>query len=70
MASGDYYWPLVTTAGSSSYTWNGGGSYTLSLPPVTYTSGYSTNPPPRDPTVLEWLDSEVEKVCKLARAVA
>ena len=61
--NGSVMWPVVfTTGGSSSsgnYVYSGGGSGGGS-------GGY-TAPAPRPPTALEWLDAEIEKVCKLAR---
>ena len=49
-------------------TWTGsGGGYTQGVTYISSGSGGWTAPAPRTPTALEWLDAEVEKVCKLAR---
>jgi len=58
-------------------TANTSGSYTYTYP-VTITSGGTIGgggggggyvpAPPREPTVLEWLDAEVERTCALARS--
>ena len=49
-------WAYNTASSSATYTM-----------PVMYYSGGSTMPAPRPQTALEWLDAEVEAVCKLAR---
>jgi hypothetical protein len=55
------YWVRTTTNTTTiPYSWNG--TYTA------ITGGGYSAPPPRMPTALEWLDAEVESVCKLARA--
>lgn len=57
MASGD--WAASNVSSSSSYT--------LTAPVTYYASGGITMPAPRPQTALEWLDAEIEAVCKLAR---
>jgi hypothetical protein len=48
-----------TTAGATLYS-----SYTA---PMVFTGGYAASPAPRPKTALEWLDDEIQAVCKLAR---
>lgn len=45
------------------YTYN----TTTTAPYLTGTGTYSFSSPQREPTHLEWLNTEVEKVCKLGR---
>jgi hypothetical protein len=65
MAAGDF-WPQnwATTLSSSAST------YTYTMSPLTVYSGGTSLPVPRPQTALEWLDAEVEAVCKLARQAA
>lgn len=56
-------WAYNTVSSSSSAT------YTFTAPMTYYSSG-STAPVPRPKTALEWLDDEIEAVCKLARQAA
>jgi hypothetical protein len=70
MAVTDWPYNYATTNTTLSFT----PSITVGSSSVPYivTSGGAggggwTAPAPRDPTALEWLDAEVEKVCKLAR---
>lgn len=68
MAAGDTWaYNVTSTATTTTYplqltggTWTG--------PVTVYSSGGSTMPAPRPQTALEWLDAEIEAVCKLARA--
>lgn len=63
----------LTTAGSGSTTrpvviTSGGGCNSTNYVTASGGSGGGwTSPDPRTPTALEWLDAEVESVCKLAR---
>lgn len=66
-ANGGDCWPAVTTGGGSwTLTTTTGTSYVYPGTFAISSGGYSV-PPPRTPTTLEWLDAEVESVCKLAR---
>ena len=65
-------WPLVTTVssgGGSNYVYTTSSSTAWTMP-VTYYSAGGTNPVPRPQTALEWLDAEIEGICKLARMAA
>ena len=60
-------WPqqwMYNTVSSS------GTTYTMTAPLTVYSGGAGggyTAPAPRKQTALEWLDAEIEAVCKLAR---
>lgn len=55
-------WAYSTSASSSA-------NWTVTAPLTYYTSG-GTTPQPRPKTALEWLDDEIEAVCRLARQAA
>ena len=63
---------VTTSGGATGYTTSS--STTWAMPVTLYSgsggSGGYTSPAPRPQTALEWLDAEIESMCKLARQVA
>lgn len=65
----NYNWNVG--GGGNSFTYNDPYMYTNTTSTLTtqfaYVGGTNYVPPPREPTALEWLASQVESVCKRGR---
>jgi hypothetical protein len=65
-----YIYNVTVGSSSRTTTWPLNLNSTYTTPLTVYTGGGSGLPAPRPKTALDWLDDEIEAVCKLARQAA